>query len=167
MPIIGHGDIASVLKDRRDRLYFASGVSNSQEIRQSEFEREVKLLLDQDINAHLIYFSSLSVFWKNTPYTRHKLRMEVIVRGVFKRYTIVRLGNITWGNNPKTIINFLKDKIQKDEPYEVRDEYKYLVDKNELLHWLDKIPEWSTILTITGKRIKVAQIVEEIKQGKL
>jgi hypothetical protein len=29
--IIGHGDIASVILDRIDRLYFASGVSNSAE----------------------------------------------------------------------------------------------------------------------------------------
>ena len=37
--IIGKGDIASILIDREDVIFFASGVSNSSEIRQSEFER--------------------------------------------------------------------------------------------------------------------------------
>ena len=46
--IIGHGDIASALSNRKDRLYFASGVSNSSEIRESEYRREINLLLKQN-----------------------------------------------------------------------------------------------------------------------
>lgn len=45
--ILGNGDIASALRpvDRPDRLFFASGVSNSSETRLSEFNRERDLLL--------------------------------------------------------------------------------------------------------------------------
>ena len=61
--IIGRGDIASTIADvpnldRPDRIYFASGVSNSQETRESEYKREVQLLAKQDPTKHLIYFSS-------------------------------------------------------------------------------------------------------------
>lgn len=45
--IIGNGDVASVLQDRDDLIYFASGVSNSQETRGSEFRREKDLLFEQ------------------------------------------------------------------------------------------------------------------------
>ena len=54
MPIVGHGDIASVLSDREDRIYFASGVSNSQETRESEYAREKTLLLQQEKIRHLV-----------------------------------------------------------------------------------------------------------------
>src|SRR4029077_11085960 len=106
--IIGDGDIASALTDREDRLYFASGVSNSQEKRRSEYEREKKLLLSQDRHRHLVYFSSLSIFYTDTLYAQHKRRMESIIRKRFPHYTIVRLGNITWGTNPHTIINYFR-----------------------------------------------------------
>ena len=62
MPIIGHGDIASVLSDREDRIYFARGVSNSRETRESEYAREKTLLLQQEKIRHLVYFTSLSIF---------------------------------------------------------------------------------------------------------
>jgi len=38
--IVGSGDVASVLKDREDRVYFASGVSNSSETDESEYQRK-------------------------------------------------------------------------------------------------------------------------------
>ena len=57
--VIGNGDIAKVLTDKEDIIYFCSGVSNSREERPIEFEREMKLLLQQPRNKHLVYFSSL------------------------------------------------------------------------------------------------------------
>jgi nucleoside-diphosphate-sugar epimerase len=168
--IIGDGNIAQVLKsvDREDRLFFASGVSNSLEIRRSEYEREKRLLLVQDKNRHLVYFSSLRVFSSDTLYTQHKIRMERLIKKLFKHYTIVRLGNITWGStNPNTLINFLKNKIKNNEPYEVQDVYRYLVDKEEFLYWISMIPDWPCEINIPGRRIKVSDIVKEIKAGKL
>jgi hypothetical protein len=52
--IIGHGDIASAIIDRPDRLFFCSGVSNSGETRESEYTREYALLLNQPHDAHLV-----------------------------------------------------------------------------------------------------------------
>ena len=61
--IIGDGDIASILKGKWFEsndlvIVFASGVSNSKCVDVEEFEREKKLLLDQNKNLHLVYFST-------------------------------------------------------------------------------------------------------------
>ncbi|MEK6886536.1 MAG: hypothetical protein AABW88_01770, partial [Nanoarchaeota archaeon] len=125
--IIGDGDIAKVLKDvDKDVLFFASGVSNSKEERESEFKREADLLNKQKKDKHLVYFSSLATFEKESPYYLHKRIMEQLVK-TFPHHTIVRLGNITFGSNPNTLINGLKNKIKNGETLEIRDEYRYIV----------------------------------------
>lgn len=161
--IIGNGDIASALKevDRDNLLFFASGVSNSLEDRESEYDREVKLLVEQDSNKHCVYFSSLSVFYSTTRYAMHKLIMESKVKLRFETYTIIRLGNITWGDNPHTLINFIRNRIKKGKPFEVQDTYRYIVDKDEFLHWMSMIPDWNCEMNITGRRMKVAEIVRQ------
>jgi nucleoside-diphosphate-sugar epimerase len=164
--VIGNGDIASALEevDRDDLLFFASGVSNSLEIRESEYEREVNLLLNQPVMKHLVYFSSLAVFYSDTRYAWHKKEMEGLVKNVFQRYTIIRLGNITWGNNPNTIINFFKNKLSNNEPIEIRDEYRYVVWLEEFLHWINMIPDWSCEMNIPGEMMKIEEIVDAIKR---
>ncbi len=159
--IIGHGDIASVLPDREDRLYFASGVSNSQEKRRSEYEREKKLLLCQDRYRHIVYFSSLSVFYSDTLYAQHKRRMEALVRNTFRHFTIIRLGNITWGNNPHTIINYMRGQKKTGKKLEIRNTYRYVIEKDEFLHWIGLIPQWSCEMNLTGVRLTIKQIVKK------
>ena len=164
MTIVGHGDLASVIKDRPDRTYFASGVSNSQETRESEYQREVDLLAVQDRSKRLVYFSSLSIFYAHTRYAQHKREMEDFVRWWFPHYTIIRMGNIDWGVNPNTIINYLRDRIQKGKPHIIQDVYRYVVGKEEFLYWIDLIPPWNCEMTIPGRRMKVSEIVEMIKK---
>jgi nucleoside-diphosphate-sugar epimerase len=163
MPIIGNGDMASVLKGKKGITYFASGVSNSSETRESEFRRELDLLLEQDKNQRIVYFSSLCVFYSETPYALHKRMMEEVVKSNFRKYTIMRLGNITWGSNPHTIINFLKNKIKNKEEFKIQDTYRYLVDKDEFLYWIDMIPDWNCEMNITGRRMTIKQIVDGIR----
>lgn len=159
--ILGHGDLASVLKDREDRLYFASGVSNSQETRRSEYEREKKLLLKQDRHRHIVYFSSLAIFYTDTLYSQHKRRMESLLKKHFKHWTIIRLGNITWGTNPHTIINYLRARRKAGQPLEIRDTYRYIIDKDEFLHWIDLIPDWNVEMNLSGRIMKISDIVRE------
>jgi len=154
--IIGHGDVAGVLKDREDRLYFASGVSNSSETRESEYEREIALLMKQDKWRHIVYFSSLSIFYTDTRYAQHKRQMEKLVKKNFGHYTIIRLGNISWGVNPHTLINYMK--AHRDA--EVKDVYRYVVEKEEFLHWIDLIPEWSCEMNVPGRMMKVKDIIK-------
>lgn len=157
MPIIGSGDIASVLPDREDLLFFASGVSNSGELRESEYEREANLLLDQPRGSHIVYFSSLAVFYSQTRYAQHKRDMEQMIKLNFPLYTIVRIGNITWGDNPHTLINYLKAHPKA----EIRDEVRYIVGKEEFLHHIGLIPDWSCEYNITGQLMKVKEVVDE------
>ncbi|KKQ77862.1 MAG: hypothetical protein A3A96_00545 [Candidatus Zambryskibacteria bacterium RIFCSPLOWO2_01_FULL_39_39] len=158
--IIGDGDIASALKDKKEFLYFASGVSNSQETRESEYKRERDLLMEQNKNKHLVYFSSLCVFYSDTRYAQHKIEMEKMVKNNFKYYTIIRLGNITWGKNPHTLINFIRNKLKNKEKIKIQPVYRYLVDKDEFLHWISLIPTWNCEMNITGKRLLVKDIVK-------
>lgn len=167
--IIGNGDIAKALKDvdRSNLTFFASGVSNSKEKKKSEYKRERDLLFKQKQSCHLVYFSSLSVFYSNTPYACHKRDMEHWVKKLFNRYTIIRLGNITWGDNPHTIINYFKNSMKTDTPVEIKDTHRYIVDEEEFLHWIKLIPSWSCEINIPGKRLKVMEIYQLIEEGNL
>lgn len=166
MPIIGNGDIASVLP-KSDLLFFASGVSNSQCNDESAYKRELDLLLDQPRDVHLVYFSSLAVLSSRNRYTAHKRWMELAVKREFPLYTIVRIGNIEFGSNPNTIINYLKNKIASNQEFEVQDVYRYLVSKDEFLYWVNLIPDWSCEMNIPGRRVKVEHIVKEVRGGRL
>jgi hypothetical protein len=160
MAIIGSGDIAGVLPEREDLLFFASGVSNSREDRESEYQREIDLLAEQPRDAHIVYFSSLAVLNGVGRYVEHKRSMEARIKE-FDRNTIVRIGNIAWGTNPHTLINHFRGQIEKGEELNIQDTHRYVVDKDEFLYWLNLIPEWNTEMNIPGKRMKVAEIVDE------
>lgn len=157
--IIGNGDIASALKDRNDLLFFASGVSNSQETRESEYRRERDLLMSQDIDNHIVYFSSLAIFYSNTRYAQHKLQMERLVKS-FKVWTILRLGNITWGTNPHTLINNLKIQNLRGK-MKVEDVYRFICNREEFDYWISIIPKWSCEINIPGRRMKVKNIIKK------
>lgn len=159
--IVGHGDIASVLEPREGFTFFASGVSNSQETRESEYQREKDLLLSQDRIKRLVYFGSLSIFYSDSRYSRHKREMEELVKDNFPEYCIVRLGNIRWGNNPHTLINAMKGRVQSATPLQIQDTYRYIVDREEFLHWISLIPTFNVEINIPGRRMKVSEVVKE------
>ena len=165
--IIGNGDIASVLTDKNDFIFFASGVSNSRETRESEYQREKDLLMQQDKSKHLVYFSSLMAHKSDTRYFNHKKEMEKMVKDNFRHYAIIRIGNISWGKNPNTIINFLKNKMNKGEPIEIQDAYKNIIDKDGFIEIIDSIPNFSSEINIFGRKMSVQEIVDEIKSRKL
>ena len=157
--IIGNGDIAQALKevDRDDLIFFASGVSNSSETRQSEFQRELDLLKDQKRDKRLVYFSSLSILYSRIDYARHKRFMESAIEALFPSYTIIRLGNIAWGKNPHTLINYLKAHPEA----EIQDVYRYVIEKDEFLHWIKLIPNWNIQMNCPGRRLKVKEIYDK------
>lgn len=165
--IIGNGTVASAIIDRENLVFFASGVPNSLEIRESEYQREKNLLMKQDFDKHIVYFSTLSVFFTDSRYTHHKKEMEDLIKRHFKHYTIMRLGNTSWSGNKIHLINFFKDKIEKNEPFEIRDVYRYVLDKEEFQHWIKMIPDFNCEMNVTGRRMKVKDIIKEIKEGKI
>lgn len=161
MTIEGKGDIARVLEDRPGILFFARGVSNSQETRESEYQREKETLLCMDRTQRLVYFGSLSIFYNNNRYAQHKREMEQLVRENFPRYCIVRIGNISWGDNPHTLINHLRNRVAQGQPVEIQDVYRYVVDQDEFLHWISLIPDFNCEINIPGARMKVKDIFKK------
>jgi hypothetical protein len=160
--IVGRGDIASVLNDRDGAIFFVSGVSNSNETRESEFMREIELLNKQDKTKCLFYLSSIALddLSKNSQYLQHKRKMELLIKSNFENYNIIRIGNITWGNNPNTFINYIKNKKSKGESVEIKDEYKYVIDKEQLVLLTDNLPlTGKNTICVFGRMAKVAELV--------
>lgn len=137
--IIGYGDLAGAIQDREGAIFFASGVSNSHCIDESQYQRE-KDLLKVFYNSYLSLFYFSSIYPTISRYSRHKLEMEELVRQNFKNYNIIRLGNITWGNNPHTFINYLRKAISEGREVLIKDEWKYLISKEQLLLMTNNLP---------------------------
>jgi hypothetical protein len=161
--IVGKGDIASILNDREGAIFFASGVSKSTETNESEFWREIELLDKQDKTKCLFYFSSITLDDMSkigNQYLAHKRKMELIVKSNFKNYNIIRIGNISWGSNPNTFINYIKNKIKNGEPVEIKDEFKYLIDKEQLLLLTDNLPlVGQNTISVFGRMAKVNELI--------
>lgn len=158
--IIGSGDIASVLNDRDGAIFFAAGVSNSSEMRESEYERELNLLKEQDKEKCIFYFSSILIDVSDSFYFTHKRKMEQYIKDNFENYNIIRIGNISWGRNPNTFINYIRNKIKNNEPVEIRDEYKYLIDKNDLVTLTNTLPlTGKNVISIFSKMAKVKDLI--------
>lgn len=169
--IIGNGNISSVIQDRKDVTFWCSGVSNSAETRLTEFKREMDMVIEYALKnqmAHLVYFSSLSVYRQDDPYNQHKKMMERVVRGHFRSYTIVRVEVISWGRNPTTIHNIFRAKLAAGELPRIDDTFRYVVTPPEFNHWLSLIPVGEkTEMNIPGIRYSIAEILEKVKGGEL
>jgi len=163
--IIGHGDIAGVLNDRTDVIFFASGVSNSKCRDETQFRREQNLLVKTYADYYrpgmsLFYFSTISIAWATTPYTVHKMKMELSVRALWSDHTIIRIGNIDWGDNPNTFLNYIRRKHKEGVNVEIRDEWKYMISKGQLLAITDNIPaQGKHRLSVFGEMKKVKDLI--------
>src|SRR3990167_4201432 len=161
MAIIGRGDIAKVINDRQGATFLLSGISNRAPLTLTEHLKEKEAIFKYQRNF-IVYISSLSIYYSTNEYAIHKKLIEECIRQTCDQYCILRIGNITWGDNPNTIINFLTHKIKNNLPYEIRDEYRYLLDADELNHWIGLIPmQGKHEMNITGMRKKVEDIVYE------
>lgn len=166
--IIGRGDLAKAIKDRKGFIFYCNGVSNRKTLTSYDMGVEVMEVINLPEDSMLVYISTLSIYYSNSEYTQHKQRMETIIQKNFENYCIFRIGNITWGSNPNTIINYLKDKIKKKKPYDIRKESRYVLDKAELNHWISLIPtSGKHEMNVTGKRYTVKEIVDKIKANEL
>lgn len=161
MAIVGNGDIANILIDREHALFFASGVSNSNCNDEYEFKREHDLLYSlKDKKLCCFYFSSISVFDRMSPYLLHKLEMEDYVKRWFECYNIIRIGNINFGVNPNTFINFIRNKIAKGEDVEIKDEYRYVISKEQLQLITSILPlDGKNEICVFGNKAKVKDLI--------
>lgn len=164
--LVGTGDIASAITDNNNFTYFASGVSNSLEVKQSMFDREANLLASTHRGNTLVYFSSLSIYHKKSPYTKHKLKQEAYIRKNFPNYIILRLGNITWGRNPHTFINFFKHKLKKNQPIRLKKDIKYILTKKQFQLHISMLPlKGKHTINIMGTPMTPKQVLNILKNG--
>jgi len=134
--IIGNGLIAKSLQniDSDEVLFFASGVSNSLETKDAEFQRELALLqnaLTSYPHLRFFYFSTLSILdqsKKESQYVHHKKAMEEYIVNHSDNYLIIRIGNLIGkGGNPNTLFNFFKNKILQNDSFEIHTEARRLI----------------------------------------
>jgi hypothetical protein len=166
--IIGNGSIAKILEDRNDIVFFASGVSNSSCTDEKEYEREFNLLKTVPTDSHIVYFSNLGIYYKQDRYTQHKREVEEYIRNNYKSYTIVRIEVCEWVKTPYTILNFFKTQLSQGIEPTIQDTTRYVLSLDEFLYWVRMIqPGVRNEMNILGRKLTIAQIVEEIKQGKI
>ena len=118
--IIGNGLLGSAFIefDLPEVIFFASGVSNSSEISEKEFNREENLIhkiLEDNPQKQFVYFSTCSIYdsSKNgSPYVLHKLKMEQIIINKASNYLILRVSNaVGKGGNPNLLMNYIYSSI--------------------------------------------------------
>lgn len=170
--IVGSGSIANLLNDRNGFIFFASGVGDSAETKESEFKRE-RDLFQQTIyqhalaGPHVVYFSTISIFTTLSPYTIHKMDMEKLVKKMAYYYTIIRLGNV-WGcRNPNTFVNKMEHWERNNKLLDsmIRDEYKFMVSKEQINMITDHLPRnGKNEISIFGEMLKVKECLERSKK---
>ena len=158
--IIGSGNIAKALNDREGAVFFASGVSNSRCTDVTEFIREIDLMDGLVTDKCVFYFSTISKYYTESAYTLHKGFMEMLCKIKFKNYNIIRIGNIDFDTNPNTFVNALRAKKAKGEPYELFDEYRYMISKEELLLLTDNLPlTGKNEINVFGRMVKPKDLI--------
>lgn len=166
--IIGNGNIAKVLKDNENLIFFASGVSNSACVDENEYQREFDLLKTIQFDQHIVYFSNLGIYYKNDRYTTHKKEIETYIRTHFEYYTIVRIEVCEWVKTPHTILNVFKSQLEKGIEPSIQNTTRYVLSLEEFLYWVDLIqPFTKNEMNILGRKLTIKQIVDEIKAGLL
>lgn len=127
--VIGNGMIAQRFSKylyQKDVVIFASGVSNSKEIHLAPYIREralVESTLARLTNQLFVYFSTSSVndpIEQNTPYIKHKLAIEQLIKTKAPNYLIIRASNVVGGlGNRHTVLNYFWEHIQQGKSFAV------------------------------------------------
>lgn len=141
--IVGNGLMANAFRrinNRDDAVIIASGVSNSTEVLESEFLRELHLIqkcISENQGKVIVYFSSSALVEEDilsVPYYRHKMEMEKIIKK-YGQYVILRLPQIIGKtSNPNTILNFFKQNILEGSMLNIqKDAYRYFVDVDDVV----------------------------------
>jgi nucleoside-diphosphate-sugar epimerase len=136
--LLGNGFVTSK-HDYQHFVVFASGVSNSREIKAADFVREKELII-KTIRDHkkltFIYFSSILAGVCDNPYYNHKLAMEALIKKETDHYRIFRIPQVVGGSgNKNTLFNYFKNSINQNEAITVyKDVQRSLIDIDDLIH---------------------------------
>lgn len=186
--VVGNGLLGSTFKRSKseDCIFFCSGVSNSLEVKESEFEREKSLLLQKLDNSKLfVYFSSVLASNKGNPYYQHKWNMEAMVANNSDNYLIMRLPQVAGAVDNETLLpSFIKKIICNQEVTVYSNAQRCIIDVEHIVDLFDLVyedglrnkvlnccPEYSfaplELIDILAKLLKKKAIVSEIRKSSL
>jgi nucleoside-diphosphate-sugar epimerase len=178
--IIGNGLLAKAFSsiDNDDYIFFCSGVSDSTEVKDENFKREIDLLKEQDKEKKIIYFSSISVCDDKDLkiYTQHKRNVEIQIHNLFLKYLIFRLPQVLgYGGNKKNLINYFKNKIKNEENVFIKNNVvRSVIDIEDVMYIVSEfINEENKVINFSGfEIISVKELVYKIakilnKQAKI
>ena len=176
--VIGNGLVANIFKDYssdEDFIFFASGVSNSLEVREHEYDREFELLeriINENPFSTLVYFSTLSITDRSlakNPYINHKIKIESFIEKNVKSYYIFRISNIIGNsNNPNTLINFFINSIKFEKTFDIWiNSARNVIDQDDVrkmvTYAINNLPVNCIYDVATRLNISVIDIVHEIE----
>jgi nucleoside-diphosphate-sugar epimerase len=173
--IVGNGLIANSVKNKvndEELIIFASGVSNSKEMEDKEYNKELSLLeqvILENPNKKLIYFSSCSVESTiNVRYNQHKLNVESFIKNVTDNYIILRLPNVV-GRPSKNnqLINYFYYSLINESEITINANYiRHLVDVDDLPTIINKLKNENrvTLNVAFNNGITVSELVSVIEE---
>lgn len=173
--VIGSGMIAQAFSEvtfDQEVVIFASGVSNSGEVRNSEFQRE-KYLLESVVNdypkASIVYFSSTSIFFgKDHAYSEHKKSMEELIERRAQTFHIFRLPQVVGVVLNNTLISHLVRSCVEQKELEIYEHaVRNIIDIEDVARVVQlivnaRIGECSIKTLASGSNVRVSLIVHEI-----
>lgn len=176
--IIGNGLLASGFikkeKNYKNYIIFASGVSDSKETDQNNFDREKNLIIktiNENKKLTFIYFSSVLVGITDNKYYNHKMEMESIIKNLTNNYVIFRVPQIIGKNgNKNNLINFIKTSILEDKEIVVyHNVARAIIDIKDLVKIVDYCKdvhdlteEFKTINVSYIEKTYISELVDEI-----
>jgi uncharacterized protein YbjT (DUF2867 family) len=158
-------------------VIFASGVSDSTETRTSAFARERGLLQRtraQNPGALLVYFGTCSVNdadRRDTPYVRHKLEMEALLKASPGPWMVLRLPlAIGPGHRGNTLANYLHTRIVRGDPFEVwAGSTRYPVDVEDAFRIAARLiadrSMWRKTINIALRAFPVLEFVRVLEEA--
>jgi dTDP-4-dehydrorhamnose reductase len=174
--VVGKGSLGSIFFDEfhnnDEVVIFASGVSDSTEDKEENFNREKKLLretIENNSEKKIVYFSSIFVGFKETKYYTHKLEMEDLISNTCKNFLIIRLPQVVGEKgNQKNIVNFFtKCLLEGEKTIIFSDSWRAIIDVNDvfniskelIFNCKNKIIKFSNIETV-----KVIELYKKISK---
>jgi dolichol-phosphate mannosyltransferase len=178
--VIGDGVIANRFLDyslQSNYLIFAGSVNDSS-IRDESLinieEAAIQAALLQYTDATFVYFSSCSILDSNvsdSPYVKHKIRMEALVQRLANNFFIFRLPQIlSLSDTKSSLVNFLIESIQKNTHFELwKNAEKNLIDIDDVheivSEVLNKKIYLNNIINVaSSSNTSVLQLVTKIEQ---
>ncbi len=177
--IVGSGMMAtafSAFRPDSEVVIFASGVSDSLEVRPEAFDRERRLLVRtraEHPGKLMVYFGTCSAVdpdRRDTPYVQHKLEMESLLEQSGEPWMILRvalaIGPI---HRTQTLAQFLYEKISHDQSFEVwTHATRYPIDVVDTFriasHFICEQSMWNRRLNVALRAYSVVDFVHAMER---